>query len=120
MLTEEDKARIHHPWAYSVIIKLIRLRVNHAYLKNRLNVPWKPMEELILIDLGNNYFIVKFFKEENMLTSIQRGPWFINGAFKSVRKWHPNFVASEANENFSTIWIRLPEISMEYYDHLIL
>ncbi|KAF3667737.1 hypothetical protein FXO37_09885 [Capsicum annuum] len=31
MLIDEDKARIHRPWAYYVIIKLTRLRVNHAY-----------------------------------------------------------------------------------------
>lgn len=66
VLTVEDKARIHRPWSYSMIIKLTRKKVNHAYLKHRFSVLWKPTEELILIDLGNDYFIVKFFKEENM------------------------------------------------------
>lgn len=31
---------------------------------------------------GNDYFIVKFLKEENMLTALQKGPWFINRATK--------------------------------------
>lgn len=55
-----------------------------------------------------------------MLTVLQQGPWFINGLFLSVKKWHPNFVASEATENHSAIWIQLPELPTEYYDHLIL
>lgn len=67
------------------------------------------MEELILIDLGNDYFIVKFLNEENMLTALQKGPWFINGAFLSVKKWHPNLMSLEANENVSAIWICLHE-----------
>ncbi|PHU17986.1 hypothetical protein BC332_13681 [Capsicum chinense] len=94
VLPQEDKARIYRSCSYSVIVKLTRKKVNHAYLKHRLTIMWKPTEELILIDLGNDYFIVKFFNEENMFTVIQKGPWFINGSFLSVRKWHPNFVAS--------------------------
>ncbi|KAM3247164.1 hypothetical protein P3L10_008931 [Capsicum annuum] len=86
VLSAEDRARIHRPWSYSVIIKLTRRKVNHVYLRNRLSILWKPMEELILIDLGNDYFIVKFLKEENMQTALKKGPWFINGAFLSVRK----------------------------------
>lgn len=73
-LTAEDKARIHRPWAYSIIIKLTRKKVNHAYLKHRLTLVWKPTEEIIRIDLGNDYFIVVFLKEENMLTALQKGP----------------------------------------------
>ncbi|PHU29172.1 hypothetical protein BC332_01265 [Capsicum chinense] len=103
VLTEEEKARIHRPWAYSVIIRLTRLRVNHAYLKTHLSILWKPTKDLILIDLGNDYFIVKFLKEENMLIALQRGPWFVNGAFLSVRKWHPNFVALKVMENLIAI-----------------
>ncbi|KAH0739057.1 hypothetical protein KY290_037762 [Solanum tuberosum] len=51
---------------------------------------------------------------------IIKGPWFINGFFLSVKRWHPNFVASEAKETKSAIWIRLPELPTEFYDHSIL
>lgn len=81
---------------------------------------WKPTKELILIDLGNDYFIVKFLKEENMSTTIQKGSWFINGAFLSVRRWNPNFVAPTTTENYLAIWVRLPELPTKYYDHQIL
>lgn len=120
VLTGEKKARIHRPWAYSVIFRRKKLGINQSYLKSRLTSLWKPIEILILIDLGNNYFIVKFLKEQNMPTILQRGPWFVNGAFLSVQKWHPNFVASKAIENFNAIWVRLPKLPTEYYDHSIL
>lgn len=70
--------------------------------------------------MGNNYFIVKFMKEENMVIATQKGSWFINRAFLSIRKWHPNFVASTAIESYSAIWIHLPELPTEYYNHTIL
>lgn len=41
---------------------------------------------------------------------LQQGPWFINGFFLTVKRWNPNFVASESKEKKSSILIRLPEI----------
>ncbi|KAM3205389.1 hypothetical protein P3L10_028799 [Capsicum annuum] len=120
ILTAEEKNRIYHPWSYSVIIKLMRRKINHAHLKNRLSVLWKPMEKSILIDLGSDYFIVKFLKEDSMQIALQKDLWFINGAFLSVKRWHPNFVASKAHKTVSVIWIHLPELPTEYYDHSIL
>lgn len=55
-----------------------------------------------------------------MLTSLQKGPWFINGFLLSVKKWHPNCVASEATKNHLAIWIRLPKLPTEYNNHIIL
>ncbi|KAH0683209.1 hypothetical protein KY290_021796 [Solanum tuberosum] len=37
-----------------------------------------------------------------------------------MKRWQPNFVASEAIETYSSIWLRLPELPTEYYDHTIL
>ncbi|KAH0717053.1 hypothetical protein KY285_013084 [Solanum tuberosum] len=119
-LSEDDKKRIYRSWVYSVIIKVLGKRINHQYLKKKLSSLWRAIEEIILIDLGHDYYIVKFMKEENLQSILQNGPWFINGYFLSVKRWHPNFVASEAKENFSVIWLRLPELPTEFYDHSIL
>lgn len=99
VLTVDDRERIQCPWIYSVIIKLTRNKVNYKYLKYRLIVIENPIKELILIDLGHKYFIVKFLTEENMLMALHKGPWFINGIFLSIRKCHPNYVVYKAMEN---------------------
>lgn len=120
LLFDAEKERIYRLWSYSVIIKLLGKKMNHEYLKRKLATLWRPTEEIILTDLGDDYYIVKFLKEENMIVAMQKGPWFANGFFLSVKKWHPNLVASEADETVSTVWIRLPELPTEYYDHKIL
>lgn len=43
-------------------------------------------KELTLIDLGREYYTVKFLKEENMQFSLQKGPWFVNGFYLSMKK----------------------------------
>ncbi|KAK4727359.1 hypothetical protein R3W88_032276 [Solanum pinnatisectum] len=112
--------RICKPWCFSIIIKLLGKKMSHKYLKRKLALLWKPPKEITLIDLGYDYFIVKYLKEENMIKALQNGLWFVNGFFLSIKKWHPNFVAYEVDETISAIWIRLPELPTKYYDHKIL
>ncbi|KAH0727379.1 hypothetical protein KY284_003244 [Solanum tuberosum] len=78
------------------------------------------MENFPLIDLGADYYIVKFSKEENMMTALQKGPWFINGHYHSVRQWEPNFVPDEGSLTHSAAWIRLPHLPTKFYDGLLL
>lgn len=83
-LSVDDLQRIYQPWKYSVIIKLMVKRTLHQYLKRKIYQLWKPTENFNLIDLGADYFIVKFNKEENMSRALNSGTWFINDFFLSV------------------------------------
>lgn len=92
----------------------------HHYLKRKIQELWKPTEQFPLIDLGSDYFIVKFTKEENMNNVLRNGPWFVNGHFLSVIKWQPNFVAGKAQQTYAAVWVRLPQLPTKYYDGALL
>lgn len=47
---------------------------------------------------------------------LQKGPWFIYGNFLSIQRWQPNFVATEARQTYSAVWVRLPQVPTEFYD----
>ncbi|XP_009781293.1 uncharacterized protein [Nicotiana sylvestris] len=81
---------------------------------------WKPTEVFPLIDLGEQYFIVKFNKEENLETILQKGSWFVFGHFLSVQRWEPNFVPAMDKQVLTAIWIHLPNLPTEFYDKKIL
>ncbi|WMV38169.1 hypothetical protein MTR67_031554 [Solanum verrucosum] len=115
-LSKEDKERLYAPWRCSLIIKLMGRRIVHHYLKSKIQDISKPMENFPLIDLGSDYYIVKFSKEENMMTALQKGPWFINDHYLSVRWWEPSFVPNEASLTHSAVWIMLPHLPTEFYD----
>lgn len=80
----------------------------------------KLSEPLCLIDLGLAFYTVKLTKEENQSTILQGGPWFVADSFLSVRKWEPSFVPSMSKINSTAIWVRLPHLSTELYDPIIL
>lgn len=97
-ITKEDKQRIYHPWKYSLIIKLHEKRILHQILKQKIQELWKIKENFPLIDLGNDYYIVKLQNEGSMNYILQDGPWFIFGFFLSIQHWQPNFVAKNAKQ----------------------
>lgn len=82
----DDLQGIYHPWRYSLIIKLLGKRIQHQYLKRKVQDIWKITESFPLIDLGADYYIVKFNSEENMARALQEGSWFINGCYLSIQR----------------------------------
>lgn len=99
-LSTEDLKRTYQSWNYCIIIKLMNKCILHHYLKKKIQEIWRPTENFILADLGADYFIVKFNKEENMIKSLHNGPWFINGFFLSVQKWNHNSGKARLNNSF--------------------
>lgn len=95
ILRQEQKIRINHPWRFSIIIKFFGKKVSHHILKSKLQQLWNPNEHLNIIDLGWDFFVVKFEKEENMMNALHGGPWFIMENFLSIRNWEPNFVPTK-------------------------
>lgn len=95
-LISENRSRMYTPWKFSMIVKLIGKRIPHQYLKEKITKLWKPIEPFPLIDLGHDFFIVKFSKENNMTIALHNGPWFINEYFLSTKQWEPNFMVEKA------------------------
>lgn len=73
-LTAEEEEHLHAPWKFSLIIKLIGKRIVHHYMKTKIQDLWKPSENLPLINLGSDYYIVKFSREGNMINVLNKGP----------------------------------------------
>ncbi|XP_019257717.1 PREDICTED: uncharacterized protein LOC109235928 [Nicotiana attenuata] len=119
-LTDEEKQRIYEPWKFSLIVKLFGKRILHHYLEKKIQELWRPTKNFPLIDLGDDYYIVKFTKRENMEKAFTQGPWFINGHYLSITKWRPNFVANKEKLTVSAVWIRLPQLPTEFYDGKLL
>lgn len=119
-LTEEDKDRIYGPWKFSVIIKAEGKRFNHHYLWNKLDELWKIQDPFPLIDLGYDFYTAKFNQEEHQKKALQQGPWFVAGAYLSIRNWTPNFIPSKSKVLTTVIWVRLPGLPTEFYNRKIL
>ena len=119
-LSKEEKARIRAVWKKALIIKAFGRKVGYNYLYLKLRSLWNPCGKMDCIDLGSDYFLIKFDLAEDVDRVLKGGPWFIGQQFLAIRQWEPEFRASEATFSSVAVWIRLPELPIEYYDPAIL
>lgn len=89
-LSPEDKSRLYAPWKHAVIVKVFGHKVGHQILRQKIYAQWKPTKNLPLIDLGSDFFLIKFQKEENMQRALQQGPWFVLNLFFLSVNGHQN------------------------------
>ncbi|KAG5582328.1 hypothetical protein H5410_052955 [Solanum commersonii] len=89
-ITTSDKHRLYTPRKQSLIIKLIGKKIGYSYLQNRLQALWQLTEKITLIDLSEDYYLIKLTNPENYEKVLHRGLWFIGSQFVSIRKWEPN------------------------------
>lgn len=89
-------------------------------LRERLLRLWCLEGEIDFIDLGLGYYIVKFSVQSDMIKVLTGGPWKILGHYIMVQRWKPNFKPSCATFGVTAIWIRLPELPIEYFNEEIL
>ncbi|XP_010689461.1 uncharacterized protein LOC104903161 [Beta vulgaris subsp. vulgaris] len=119
-LTREEKRRIRSPWRNALIIKLFDKRLGYEVLMRRLNQKWSLKGQIALTDVGYAYYVVRFSNNEDYNFVLTQGPWMIGDSYLTIRKWTPNFVSDEAPIKTLTAWVRIPHLSVEYFDKHVL
>nr|POF11331.1 hypothetical protein CFP56_55570 [Quercus suber] len=72
------------------------------------------------LGLREGLFLIRFNCVDDFEKVLKGRPWFIGGHFLAIRPWEPYFKASEAKLNFVAVWIRFPELPIEFYDRDVL
>ena len=114
--TKEEKARMRAPWQKVLIIKTFGRRMAFPFLVERVQKMWNSCDGMDCIDLGYDYFLVKFKLPEDVDSILTGGPWFIGQHFLAIRQWDPEFKASTATLTSIAVWIRLLELPIKFYE----
>ncbi|KAL4390845.1 hypothetical protein AHAS_Ahas03G0185800 [Arachis hypogaea] len=120
VINEEAKKELWKPWWRSLIVKLMGRKVGYVTMKRRIENMWGRLGELDVIDLGNDYYLVKFYAQEDLDAALVDGPWKIYDHYLAVRLWEPNFNPLTTTIDKITAWIRLPGLPIELYNGKIL
>lgn len=70
--------------------------VGFNFLHTKLLSLWKPSRRLDMVDLGRDFYLLRFLVMEDHEMVLMKGPWFIGEHFLSIRRWEANFKPSEA------------------------
>ena len=119
-LLKETKQRIRASWAKAFIVKVFGKIVRYNFPHLKLKGLWKPIGRVDTVDLGRDFFLLRFLIIEDLEMVFKKGPWFIGEHFLSIRRWVANCKPLEALVSSMAIWVRLNELPIEYYDAAML
>ncbi|KAK9983866.1 hypothetical protein SO802_033391 [Lithocarpus litseifolius] len=100
--------------------EVIKRVVGYHFLQAKLLALWKPAGKLDFIDLGRDFYLIRFGLKEDYSAVLEKGPWFVGEHFLSIRPWESNFKPSLASVTSIAVWVRFLELPIEYYDMEIL
>lgn len=100
----------------TIIIKLVGRTVGFNFLQSKLLQLWRLTGRMDCVDLTYSFFLVRFYSDEDLDHVIQKGLWFIEEHFLSLRPWEPFFKPSTTNVSLIVVWIRLNELPFELYE----
>nr|XP_023917407.1 uncharacterized protein LOC112028949 [Quercus suber]POF04383.1 hypothetical protein CFP56_64544 [Quercus suber] len=115
-LSRETKLHIREIWAHSLIIKVYGRIVGFHFLHYRIMQLWKPAGRLDCIDLGEDFFLIKFGLIDDYDKVLKAGPWFIGEHYLTIRAWEPYFKPNATAYSKVAVWARLPLLPIEFYD----
>ncbi|XP_015380884.1 uncharacterized protein LOC107174472 [Citrus sinensis] len=118
--SEKIQAQLRKPWRNTVVVKLLGRTLGYRALCNKLNEVWKTTQGFSVIDLENDFFLVKFKTEGDAHYALTQGPWTILGHYLTVQQWNPHFDDSSEDIENIVAWIRLPGMSLHYYHKRVL
>ncbi|KAL4278534.1 hypothetical protein GQ457_03G023770 [Hibiscus cannabinus] len=99
----------------AIVVRLLGRTIGYKALVNRVNALWKPVGLLQVIDLDNNYFLVRFSAPTDYTKVLTEGPWTIYGSYLTIQPWSRNFLTSEKHPTQVVVWVRLPGLPYRYY-----
>ncbi|KAL3533131.1 hypothetical protein ACH5RR_006652 [Cinchona calisaya] len=104
----------------SLIVKPFGRSLGFKFFDLKMRELWRPNGNLDMADLGKDFFMTRFHDLNDYFKVLAWGPGFINIVFLTIRLCEPSFNLESVSHNLAMVWIRLPNLPIEYYDHHIL
>lgn len=114
-MTSSEKIEARKPSQSNLIIKLIGRRIGYHYLSKKIQVTWKPQSIFTLIDLTNDFFIVKFTIQDDYNNVLLNGSCMIGEHYLHVQCYKPNFMVDEEVIKLFSVWVRFLVLPVKYY-----
>ena len=113
--SDRVKSLLAQSMGCSVIVKLLGKSIGHKTLQSRLLSLWKLLGEFQIVDMDNGYFLINLEDQEDYINALTKGPWTILGHYLTVQPWSSNFNLEENFPAEIVVWIRLPNMPLQYY-----
>lgn len=119
-ISSRKKKCLHQSWKLSLICKVLGKRMAYSFLSKRLQLIWKTKATITIIDLENDFFLVRFSNQDDYDHVRFDDPWVITDHYSITQDQKPNFNLENAGIDKAIVWVRFPNLPIEHYDKLFL
>ncbi|XP_072067051.1 uncharacterized protein [Arachis hypogaea] len=113
--TQEAKNCLAEPYKDAIVIKVLGKHYSYTALSHKLRTVWRIKGGFALLDVGFDYFLVKFDVAEEREKVFLGGPWMIEGNYVAVKPWDQEFRSSENCFGATLVWIRISGLPIWCY-----
>ncbi|XP_028554353.1 uncharacterized protein LOC114580562 [Dendrobium catenatum] len=100
----------------AVVGKIIGKKLPYIVLSGEIKRQWGRFGDYHLSTIGTDCFVCRFSSEEARDAVLCGGPWFFNGNIVGLDRWTPAFSPNSLAGLSSPVWIRLPQLPLQYWD----
>ncbi|KAL0927376.1 hypothetical protein M5K25_001540 [Dendrobium thyrsiflorum] len=100
----------------ALVAQFVGRRVPISHLMTELRRLWGHFGEFQVITMAPSSFLCLFHNAEARDAVLQRGPWIISASLLGMVRWSPNYVPNSLSGLHASIWIRLPQLPLLYWD----
>ncbi|KAJ4840914.1 hypothetical protein Tsubulata_001110 [Turnera subulata] len=97
-------------WELAVVVKVMGRSVSYQVISEKLRSMWLPNGHMKVIDLDNDFFLVRFTDRQDYLRCLTQGPWTVFGAALCVQSWTTGFNATTGKITKAVVWVQFPEL----------
>ncbi|XP_025693023.1 uncharacterized protein [Arachis hypogaea] len=115
IFTQEAKNYLAEPYKDAIVIKVLGKHYSYTALSHKLRTVWRIKGGFDLLDVGFDYFLVKFDVAEEREKVLLGGPWMIEGNYVVVKPWDQEFRSSENCFGATLVWIRIFKLPIWCY-----
>ncbi|XP_042486818.1 uncharacterized protein LOC122067035 [Macadamia integrifolia] len=100
-------------------------RINFRFLslddvRREARESWKLKGKVKMIPMGKGFTIFQFESEHDMAQMWKRSPVKIGGQLVRFQRWRPDFSIHEKLINKVLVWVRFPDLPLEYWHEKVL
>ncbi|KAL0910541.1 hypothetical protein M5K25_021534 [Dendrobium thyrsiflorum] len=100
----------------ALVAQFVGRRVPFAFLQTELRRQWARFGDFQLITTAPSAFICIFTSAAARDAVLQGGSWLVGGSLLGMVKWTSDYIPNSLARLHSSVWVRLPQLPLLYWD----
>ncbi|KAF3785942.1 putative ribonuclease H protein [Nymphaea thermarum] len=119
-LTISQQSYERQPFQFSAIDTLAggagKGRLDYSFIFASLKSLWPGVADLKFTSVGKGMFLLRTSSEVDLKFILSPGRWYVGGRLLIANQWHPSMPMRIESSNRVRIWIRLPDLPVEWWN----